>query len=275
MEYFGKYDNITTFAESLNRTRKGSFARDPKDDPTFIGIDSAEKADNLLLYGDTETAKKITTFACKQTPQSIKTRIINAPYGFVPNVPRFLSGRPDNMYNVKAQTYKNTKVLNLVYFVGANWEIKADDLYIIINKPYTEKSFCFGYSFIGQRQTYDEAQKQYDSFNGDTFKAENLKSFDEDFPHLKEGESLYYRILQNSHLTEYNKQEASIINEVNYKKYRSSEFVKLEKEIAKPFIKAYNDTITKLRDKYEKQLDTYLKKYGISKLKIWTYCCDD
>lgn len=151
----------------------------------------------------------------------------------------------------------------------------TNDIYIIINKPYTEKSFCFGYSFIGQGQTYDEAQKQYDSFNGDTFKAENLKSFDEDFPHLKEGESLYYRILQNSHLTEYNKQEASIINEVNYKKYRSSEFVKLEKEIAEPFIKAYNDTITKLRDKYEKQLDTYLKKYGISKLKIWTYCCDD
>lgn len=127
-EFFEKYENITTFAESLNRTRKGSFARDPKDNPTFIGIDSAEKADNLLLYGDTETAKKITTFACKQTPQSIKTRIINAPYGFVPNVSRFLSGRPDNMYNVKAQTYKNTKVLNLVYFVGANWEIKADDL---------------------------------------------------------------------------------------------------------------------------------------------------
>lgn len=127
-EFFEKYENITTFAESLNRPRKGSFARDPKDDPTFIGIDSAEKANDLLLNGDIETAKKINTFACKQTPQSIKTRIINAPYGFVPNVPRFLSGRPDNMYNVKAQTYKNTKVLNLVYFVGANWEIKAVDL---------------------------------------------------------------------------------------------------------------------------------------------------
>ena len=96
-EFFEKYDNIITFAESLNRPRKGSFARDPKDRPGFIGIDSAEKADNLLLYGDTETAKKITTFACKQAPQSTKTSIINAPYGFVPNVPRFLSGRPDNM----------------------------------------------------------------------------------------------------------------------------------------------------------------------------------
>ena len=127
-EYFEKYDNIITFAESLNRPRKGSFARDPKDDPSFIGIDSAEKADNLLLYGDTETAKKITTFACKQAPQSTKTSITNAPYGFVPNVPRFLSGRPDNMYNVKAQTYKSTKVLNLIYFVGANYGIKADDL---------------------------------------------------------------------------------------------------------------------------------------------------
>ena len=127
-EYFEKYDNIITFAESLNRPRKGSFAKDPKDNQNFIGIDSSEKADNLLLYGDTETAKKITTFACKQAPQSTKTSINNAPYGFVPNVPRFLSGRPDNMYNVKAQTYKSTKVLNLIYFVGANYGIKADDL---------------------------------------------------------------------------------------------------------------------------------------------------
>ena len=127
-EYFEKYDNIITFAESLNRPRKGSFAKDPKDNQNFIGIDSAEKADNLLLYGDTETAKKITTFACKQAPQSTKTSIINSPYGFVPNVPRFLSGRPDNMYNVKAQTYKSTKVLNLIYFVGVNYGIKADDL---------------------------------------------------------------------------------------------------------------------------------------------------
>lgn len=127
-EYFEKYDNIITFAESLNRPRKGFMANDPKTNPSFIGIDSAEKADDLLLNGDVETAKKINTFACKQAPQSTKTRIINAPYGFVPNVPRFLSGRPDNMYNVKAQTYKNTKVLNLVYFVGASWQIKADDL---------------------------------------------------------------------------------------------------------------------------------------------------
>ena len=127
-EYFEKYYNIITFAESLNRPRIGSFAKDPKDRPSFIGIDSAKKADNLLLYGDTETAKKITTFACKQTPQSTKTSIINAPYGFVPNVPRFLSGRPDNMYNVKAQTYKNTKVLTLVYFVGADFCITAEDL---------------------------------------------------------------------------------------------------------------------------------------------------
>ena len=128
MEYFEKYDNIITFAESLNRPRKGYFAKDPKDNPSFIGIDSAEKADDLLLNGDTETAKKINTFACKQTPQSTKTRIINAPYGFVPNVPRFLIGRPDNMYNVKAQTYKNTKVLTLVYFIGAAFCVTADDL---------------------------------------------------------------------------------------------------------------------------------------------------
>ena len=46
-EYFENYDNIITFAESLNRPRKGSFARDPKDNPSFIGIDSEEKADNL------------------------------------------------------------------------------------------------------------------------------------------------------------------------------------------------------------------------------------
>ena len=151
----------------------------------------------------------------------------------------------------------------------------SKDTYTIIPKPYMEKSFCFGYSCTGQGQTFDEAQEQYKSFNGDKFKAENLKSFDKDFPLLKEGESLYFRILQRSRLSEYYKQEANIFNEEYFKRFGGSEYVKMEKEVAEPFIKAYNDAITKLRGKYEKQLDTYLKKYGISKLKIWTYCCDD
>lgn len=151
----------------------------------------------------------------------------------------------------------------------------SKDTYTIIPKPYMEKSFCFGYSCTGQGQTFDEAQKQYESFNGDKFKAENLKSFDKDFPLLKEGESLYFRILQRSRLSEYYKQEANIFNEEYFKRFGGSDYVKMEKEVAEPFIKAYNDAIANLRSKYEKQIDTYLKKYGISKLKIWTYCCDD
>lgn len=126
-EFFEKYENITTFAESLNRTRKG-FMAEINFSPSFTGVESEKKADDLLLNGDVETANKIKAIACKQTPKETKTSIINAPYGFVPNVPRFLSGRPDNMYNTKAQTYKSTKVLNIVYFVGAAGIVNADDL---------------------------------------------------------------------------------------------------------------------------------------------------
>lgn len=127
MEFFEKYDNITTFVESLNRPRKGTMAED-NFHPYFVGVESESKADDLLLNGDIETANKIKAIAYKQTPKGTKTSIINAPFGFVPNVPRYLSGRPDCMFNVKSQTYKNTKVLNLVYYVGAPCDIKANDL---------------------------------------------------------------------------------------------------------------------------------------------------
>lgn len=30
-----------------------------------------------------------------------------------------------------------------------------------------------------------------------------------------------------------------------------------------------------VKKEFEKRLETYLKKYGLAKLKVWTYCADD
>ena len=38
---------------------------------------------------------------------------------------------------------------------------------------------------------------------------------------------------------------------------------------------AYKQKVQDLRNEVEKRLDSYLKKYGLSKIRRWTYCADD
>ena len=38
---------------------------------------------------------------------------------------------------------------------------------------------------------------------------------------------------------------------------------------------AYKQKVQGLRNEFEKRLDAYLKKYGLSKIRRWTYCADD
>ena len=38
---------------------------------------------------------------------------------------------------------------------------------------------------------------------------------------------------------------------------------------------AYKQKVQDLRNDFEKRLDAYLKKYGLSKIRRWTYCADD
>lgn len=100
---------------------------------SFTGTASFEEADNLMKFGDDDNAKKIQSASAnvkaKTTPgESNRNRLYSSPCGFLPIVPRVLSGVPENMLAIRKEAYKNTKIINIVYNVTAGYSVEADEI---------------------------------------------------------------------------------------------------------------------------------------------------
>lgn len=126
-----RYNNIADFQKSLERKRIGKMYDESNEytfSEDFCGTKTQKEANKLLINGDTFTAKIIE--GCDKNKRFNRTaNTIKQDFcGFIPNVGAVVSGSPLNMYNVKRTTYKSTKVLNLVYFVGADFRTPAKTL---------------------------------------------------------------------------------------------------------------------------------------------------
>lgn len=126
-----RYNSIADFKKSLERKKIGKMYDENNEyvfDKDFCGTSTHKEADELLTNGDTFTAKIIQ--GCNiQKKNNRTTNTIKQDFcGFVPNVGAVVSGSPLNMYNVKQTTYRNTKVLNIVYFIGASCDVDKNEL---------------------------------------------------------------------------------------------------------------------------------------------------
>ena len=148
---------------------------------------------------------------------------------------------------------------------------------IIFEKPKIETNFCFGYSDLGQGQTYYEANEQEADFGEEQFLANNLadmqdalnlfegkeKDSSESTKHLyfarKYGKSNIYSIV---FLDEYDVK-------VNAWMYNG-----LTKATEEDLQKCYAAQKQEY-EKFEKRLKSYLKRYGTKKLHTWTYWADE
>ena len=115
-----RYNSIADFQKSLERHEIGYQYNRGDTNADFRGTKTHEEADKLLINGDTFTAKIIQGSNTQKKNNRITNTIKQDFCGFVPNVGAVVSGSPINMYNVKQTTYRNTKVLNIIYFVGAS-----------------------------------------------------------------------------------------------------------------------------------------------------------
>lgn len=122
-----RYDNITDFAKSLTRPVVGYITKKGQS-TSFCGTESIEEANKLLKEGDTYTASIIQGAHAKKLAPQTKNTLYRSVQGFLPNIGAVMSGHPVNMYNIKPQTYRNTKIINLVYFIGASALVSAEDL---------------------------------------------------------------------------------------------------------------------------------------------------
>lgn len=131
-DFLEKFESISEFQRALHTREVHEFYKDilssENQTKTFTGTESYEEAENLLSHGDKSMAAQLVECKGKRMNEEKKSTIYNSPVGFVPNIPNYLSGRPDNMFAVKTQTYKSCKVLNVCVNSAVGCDVTTKDI---------------------------------------------------------------------------------------------------------------------------------------------------
>lgn len=155
----------------------------------------------------------------------------------------------------------------------------ADGDFLTIDKPRIEKSFCFGYGFCGVSTREDEENARGMACKARTdegyFLRENLKDIDR-----------VLSLLQDDGKTVYKFTQYSGNGGTNYKAYRIADAWEtpennvhlrslpglsvMTREERKTLFCAYSEE----RERFCKRLSAYLKRYGLSKVRAWSYLSD-
>lgn len=144
--------------------------------------------------------------------------------------------------------------------------------YVEFEKPYIKKDFCFGHGQNGI-STQEEVEiacdnAHYARTNEGYFLQENLSQYDEMLETLNGDEKLY--LIQN-----YRKPSkiACIRTEEYFRHYEWDRQLIVE-ELSDYDIEELKKMVKKEKEKFAKRLNTYLKRYGLSKVHSWTYLVD-
>ena len=131
-DFLEKFESVSDFQRAINTREVHEFYKgilsSENATKTFTGTESYEEAEKLLTHGDKSIAAKLVECNGKRMNEAKKSTIYNSPVGFVPNIPNYLSGRPDNMFAVKTQTYKSCKVLNVCVNSAVAYSVETKDI---------------------------------------------------------------------------------------------------------------------------------------------------
>lgn len=140
---------------------------------------------------------------------------------------------------------------------------------LCFEKPRIETSFCFGYDYDS---TDANNMAEHAKTNKDYFLKENLSSLDRvirDIDNQKE-KLCICRIKS----IEINLWKFDIMNVWQYEEAIERGYYKELQEVNDSDRLLILESLKSERTKFEKRLKTYLKKYGLSKIKSWSYCID-
>lgn len=155
---------------------------------------------------------------------------------------------------------------------------------IDIDKPRIEKNFCFGMGMYATytQEEFEAAEELADNArkNVDYFISENMKQITDKIYYLKEAlenKREVYTFVHysgqpaDSELVTYNC--VRICDNPEFAPYRWSNLQAVRK-LSDDDIQRIIDGLEEVAKKFMKRLNTYLKKYGLEKLNVWTYCRD-
>lgn len=123
-DFFKRFENVTSLVTYLDEAQvQPNFLyhqASKSSDASFYGYDSYEQAREMMLNGDRELAKKLRGTAkldINVPATATKKRMVTRVVGFMPHVPNFLAGVPNNM--VWLEEKKVTEpVITIVYNIG-------------------------------------------------------------------------------------------------------------------------------------------------------------
>lgn len=141
-----------------------------------------------------------------------------------------------------------------------------------IKKPKIETQFC--YAEGGQWGTMEAALSCCEKAENDQnhFIDSNMKDILHEIEEVKKDKrpgremNLYFFELQNSGFGEIN-----LLSDYDIDKFNYRNIIKLTDSDRQKYISA----LESVRDSFRKRLDTYLKRYGLSKVHAWTYYGDE
>ena len=141
---FKKFDSVTELSDFIKKTpqtKEGKkYSASLKGSKSFCGTENFEEAENLLIYGDSENAENVRknieqiTAGLKGKNKSFKGAktlsysLKSSAVGFLPIVPKYLAGEPENMLTLHKVQNQTTKVLNVLVYIGALCDVTAEEL---------------------------------------------------------------------------------------------------------------------------------------------------
>ena len=194
--------------------------------------------------------------------------------------------------NEMIETWHNDKRMVDFELENCNYIVALENGdYYVIEKPRIEKDFCFGYSDCGQGQSFDEAQDAAIAADNEKyFMDKNLKNINETIQEFEtrrspkydwRGELKFYKTYKYTNGQEHHQKAIrsfyyhETIDEngelAKEEKRMNYKFTELTDQEIEAIITGYKE----VKRQFVKRLNTYLKKYGTSKLHIWTYWLDE
>ena len=165
------------------------------------------------------------------------------------------------------------------------YALKFDNNFLCFKKPDIETSFCFGYgqNGISTQEDYECARSQERNMetNKQAFINANLEDLNKHIKNIETFISQWINKEEKFFSSKYNKificknsyeHKAYLAWSWDYENIRNKDMIIREatKEDLLLIIEVYKQQI----ENFKKRLNTYLKRYGLSKLTTWTYLVD-
>lgn len=165
------------------------------------------------------------------------------------------------------------------------YALKFDNNFLCFDKPRIQTRFCFGYGLNGvsTQEDFEGARSQERNMetNKQAFINANLAGLDESINDIETFINRFFDKKETCFSCQYNKificknsckHLAYLAWSWDYKNIRDKDMIIREatKEDLILIIEVYKQQI----ENFKKRLNTYLKRYGLSKLTTWTYLVD-